>query len=158
MSEVLFYHLTHGSLDTALPDILNKCRTNGWTVNVRCPDERQASWADDQLWVSPADSFLPHGRNNGATPDASGVSICIASVNEPLADVLVTLFGAAFAPSESVRAKRVMVIFDGNDIDAVNQARTQWKAVSASGVPAKYYSQETGRWAEKASVNIANVV
>ena len=46
--------------------------------------------------------------------------------------------------------ERVSVIFDGNDPEAVNQARAQWKALTDAGCAAQYWSEESERWEKKA--------
>ena len=53
---------------------------------------------------------------------------------------------AARAPYE-----RVIVIFDGNDEEALTRARAQWKAVKASGAAISYWRQTLeGKWEKKA--------
>ena len=42
------------------------------------------------------------------------------------------------------------MIFDGNDPDALQAARAQWKALTDAGCAAQYWSEETGRWEKKA--------
>ena len=45
---------------------------------------------------------------------------------------------------------RVVVLFDGNDDDAVQRARASWTAVKAEGHEATYWQQsERGRWEKK---------
>jgi DNA polymerase-3 subunit chi len=45
----------------------------------------------------------------------------------------------------------LIVLFDGNDPDALAGAREQWRAVKAAGHDATYWQQdERGRWAKKA--------
>jgi DNA polymerase-3 subunit chi len=47
--------------------------------------------------------------------------------------------------------ERVVLIFDGDDPDALTAAREDWKTVRASGATASYWQQdETGRWEKKA--------
>ncbi len=43
-----------------------------------------------------------------------------------------------------------MVLFDGNDEEAVAAARDRWRAVKAAGYEATYWQQdEDGRWQRK---------
>ena len=45
---------------------------------------------------------------------------------------------------------RVVRLFDGNDPDAVDQARAAWTAAKAAGHDATYWQQsERGRWEKK---------
>ena len=57
---------------------------------------------------------------------------------------------AEVAPEEVTRLDRVCILFDGNDPDAVQTARGQWKALTAAGCAAQYWSEESGRWEKKA--------
>ena len=60
------------------------------------------------------------------------------------------LDGAEVSPEEGLALTRVCVLFDGNDPAAVDHARGQWKSLTAAGVPAQYWSEESGRWQKKA--------
>jgi DNA polymerase-3 subunit chi len=42
------------------------------------------------------------------------------------------------------------LMFNGNNGDALDDARTQWKTLSDQGFEAQYWSQESGNWAKKA--------
>jgi DNA polymerase III subunit chi len=46
--------------------------------------------------------------------------------------------------------ERVWVLFDGNDTARLQAARLQWKAMTAAGHAAQYWSEERGRWEKKA--------
>jgi DNA polymerase-3 subunit chi len=44
-----------------------------------------------------------------------------------------------------------VILFDGNDVQALALARDQWRAVKAGGHDATYWQQdERGRWQRKA--------
>ena len=43
-----------------------------------------------------------------------------------------------------------MILFDGNDGDALGVARGQWTALTGADIPVKYWSQESGAWEMKA--------
>jgi DNA polymerase-3 subunit chi len=65
-------------------------------------------------------------------------------------DCLVSVDGAGVDPAEVAAMARVMILFDGNDPAALDQARSQWRALTQAGCKAKYWSQESGRWQMKA--------
>ena len=71
-----------------------------------------------------------------------------AAANDPAC--LMTVDGADVTPAEVTRLQRVCVIFDGNDQTALDTARGQWKALTAAGCAAQYWSEESGRWEMKA--------
>jgi len=52
--------------------------------------------------------------------------------------------------AEVTDLQRVCVIFDGDDPQAVQSAREQWKALTAAGCAAQYWSEASGRWSKQA--------
>ena len=58
--------------------------------------------------------------------------------------------GAEVAPEEVAAMEATRVIFDGRDEAALTRARGQWKALTAAGCQAEYWSEESGRWEKKA--------
>ena len=63
---------------------------------------------------------------------------------------LMALDGAEVTAAEGAALERACVIFDGNDEASVAAARAQWKALTAAGLAAQYWSEESGRWQKKA--------
>ena len=54
-------------------------------------------------------------------------------------------------PAEVSGYERLVVVFDGNDEDALAAARGHWKAVKAAGHEVTYWQQDPrGRWERKA--------
>jgi DNA polymerase-3 subunit chi len=61
------------------------------------------------------------------------------------------LVDGAPMPAETGNYERVVLVFDGDDEDAVQGARTQWADVKARGLAATYWQpDDTGRWQQKA--------
>ena len=52
--------------------------------------------------------------------------------------------------AEIAAMERFLVLFDGADDDRLAAARLQWKAMTAAGHPAQYWSEEGGKWEKKA--------
>jgi len=122
----------------------------GWRVAVRGRDPARMEWLDRQLWLGAPDGFLPHGLAGGPHDAAQPVLLTVApdAANDPAC--LMTVDGAEVDPAEVQRLQRVCVIFDGNDHAALQVARGQWKALTAAGCAAQYWSEESGRWDMKA--------
>ncbi|WP_439139780.1 DNA polymerase III subunit chi [Roseicyclus sp.] len=150
MAEVFFYHLTQTTLEVTLRQLLEKSRAAGWRVAVRGQSDALLDQLDRALWAGPDDGFLPHGRDGGAHDGDQPVLLTLShsAANQP--DCVVSVEGATIAPEEIAGLKRAMVLFDGHDATALQTARAQWKALTGAGVKAKYWSEETGRWAMKA--------
>lgn len=65
-------------------------------------------------------------------------------------DCVMTIDGARIDAEEVQALSRVCILFDGNDDDAVREARVQWKALTDGGCRAVYWSEASGRWEKKA--------
>ena len=150
MGDAYFYHMIRSPLEETLPALLGKALDAGWRVVVRGSDEARLDWLDQRLWLGPDDGFLPHGRAGGPH-DADQPVLLTSGADVPNgAACLVSVDGAEIQADEVAAATRAMVLFDGNDPAAVEMARGQWRALTAAGAKAKYWSQESGRWEMKA--------
>lgn len=150
MSEVWFYHLQRASLAETLPKLVAKARAAGWRVAVRATSEERRDALDDLLWTFEEESFLPHAAETDphAAEEAVLVQASGRDINAP--DAVLLVDGAPL-PEDAGRYRRVILLFDGNDDEAVAAARERWRAVKAAGHAASYWAQdETGRWVQKA--------
>lgn len=66
------------------------------------------------------------------------------------ADALALIDGAAATEAEILQMQRVWLLFEKADETRLADARARWKALSAAGVAAQYWSDESGRWEKKA--------
>jgi DNA polymerase-3 subunit chi len=153
MAEVLFYHLTLSPLEAALPDLLHKSRGRGWKVLVRGGDADRLCWLDDRLWATGDADFLPHGLAGGPHDEAQPILLTTRADNPNAADILFAVDQAEVSSDEADIFARVCLMFDGNDPVALDHARQQWRVLTEAGLPAKYWSQESGSWQQKASKN-----
>ena len=150
MSAAYFYHLTERPLVDTLRMLVERSLANGWRVAVRGTDPGQLAALDEALWLAPKDSFLPHGLAGGTHDAQQPVLLGVATdfANDP--NCLISVGGAEVTAEEVAQMGRVCILFDGHDHAAVAHARTQWKALTAKGAGAKYWSEEGGRWEMKA--------
>ena len=150
MGAAYFYHLTRAPLEVTLPMLLAKARGAGWRVAVRGRDAARMDWLDERLWLGPEDGFLPHGRAGRPHEADQPILLTTGTALPNGAVCLMAVDGAEVTPDEVSRLERVCVLFDGNDADALNIARGQWKALTGAGCAAQYWSEESGRWEKKA--------
>ena len=148
MSEVFFYHMTRQPLEVTLPMLLGKALGVGWKVAIQGTTSERLMWLDDKLWQG--DGFLPHGVSGGEFDSVQPVLITGDTTYPNNPDCVMCIDGAELETQAISTLKRAMILFDGNDVDAVAHARSQWKTITAANIPAKYWSQETGRWEMKA--------
>jgi DNA polymerase III subunit chi len=147
MSEILFYHLTGQPLEKALPLLLEKSVERGWNAVIRSGTEERLAVLDEALWSYKEDSFLPHGREEEGDCEHQPILLTTKDIRPNAAEVLF-LVDRAPLPAEFAY-DRVVLMFDGEDPEALESARAAWKTVKGLGHPATYWQQEGGRWVKK---------
>ena len=149
MTEALFYHLQTRSLEQALPGLLEKCVERGWRTVVQTGSTERRDALDAALWTYSEESFLPHGiRPEELTERAIRLT---AEPDAASGAAVRFLVDRAVLPEDATAYERIVFLFDGNDPDAVLDAREQWKAVKAAGMAPTYWIQDDrGRWSKKA--------
>ncbi len=139
MTEVLFYHLQNQPLEGVLPGLLEKCLERNWRAVVQVGSEERRDALDAHLWTARDDGFLPHGTVKDGHAEAQPVWLTASDDNPNAAEVRFLADGAGIADYGGYR--RVVLLFDGNDPDAVERARESWKAAKAAGHDATYWQQ-----------------
>ncbi|MEX0316763.1 MAG: DNA polymerase III subunit chi [Ruegeria sp.] len=150
MGAAYFYHLTRRPLEETLPVLLGKARQAGWAIAVRGTDPGRLDWLDEKLWLGPDDGFLPHGRAGGPHDAMQPILLTTETEAANAPTCVMAIDGAAVYAEEVAALERVCILFDGNDPQAVQHARGQWKALTEAGCAAQYWSEESGRWEKKA--------
>jgi len=148
-TEVLFYHLEQQTLEKVLPSLVEKTLERGWRAVVQAGSHERLAAIDLALWTFKEDSFLAHGTakeghatdqpvyltTTGETPNGAGVRFLVDGAE-------------AEAFSGFVR---LVYMFDGNDAEAVQVARSEWTAAKNAGCPVTYWQQSaTVKWERKA--------
>src|SRR3954454_8959179 len=150
MAEVLFYHLQNQPLEAVLPALLQKSLERGWRAVIQVTTEERLTALDDYLWTFTDESFLPHGTDREAHAADQPVLITLANTNPNGASIRFLVEGADL-PADAATYERMVVLFDGTDVNALVIARDQWRAVKEAGHDAPYWQQdERGRWERKA--------
>jgi DNA polymerase III subunit chi len=146
MTEILFYHLYRHASDDVLPALIEKSLERGWRVVVQASSEERVDALDARLWTYRDDSFLPHGTFREATASEQPVLLTVRDDN-PNAATVRFLIDRAALPEDAERYQRVVVLFDGEDEEAVAEARQRWQAAKARGFDVTYWqADESGRW------------
>lgn len=148
MTEVLFYHLERGTLEQTLPPLLEKCLERGWRSVVQLGSEERRAALDNHLWTYRDDGFLPHGSADEGRAEAQPVWLTVQDDNPNDASVRFFADGAALSAIEDYG--RVVLLFDGNDPEALTRARQDWKSIRQTDHEATYWQQSPeGRWEKK---------
>ncbi|TAH68354.1 MAG: DNA polymerase III subunit chi [Rhodopseudomonas palustris] len=149
MTEVLFYHLRGVTVESVLPSLLEKSLQRGWRVVVQATSEERADALDSHLWTFRDDSFLPHATWRVADAAQQPVLLVVDDGNPNGAKIRFLIDGAGLPP-DSVSYERLVLVFNGDDDEAVAQARAAWTASKAQGFEVIYRQMdETGRWQQR---------
>lgn len=148
MTELLFYHLERRPVEQVLPALLEKSLERGWRVVVQSSSEERIEALDAHLWTYRDDSFLPHGtRREGADQPV----LLMVEDDNPSAATVRFLIDRAPLPADAAAYQRIVVLFDGEDEDAVAEARAHWSTAKAAGHEVTYWQcDERGRWQRRA--------
>jgi DNA polymerase-3 subunit chi len=154
MPEALFYHLEHRSLEDVLPSLLEKTRERGWKANVRVGNAERLETLDTHLWTFSEQSFLAHGTAADGNPSRQPVYLTTETDNPNGADVLFLVDGARIADWRAGELKgftRIVLLFDGQEEEALSVARNAWKNAKESGHEVTYWKETpNGRWERQA--------
>ena len=91
---------------------------------------------------------MPHGLQGGAQDSDQPILLGTGAIGNA-AQALMLVDGAETTPEEAKDLERVWVLFDGYDEAALNAARGLWTRLTAAGLAAQYWSEETGRCEKK---------
>src|SRR5262245_11768488 len=150
MTEIFFYHLQGQPLDRVLPALLERSLARGWRIVVQAASDERIDALDAHLWTYRDDTFLPHGTDREADAALHPVLLTVEDRNPNGAHVRFLIDGAPL-PADAVAYERIVVLFDGEDADAVAQARARWSEAKSAGHEVTYWQpDENGRWQRKA--------
>lgn len=143
-----FYHLEASTVQSVLPDLMEKVLGRGWRALIKC---RAADIAelDSYLWTYKDAGFLPHGRDDEPMADAQPILLSSTTRTAGGADCVVMLDGAEVDDLSGVT--RCIVMINGRSADEVARERRRWKTLSDAGHSLSYFQQdERGSWVKKA--------
>ena len=148
-TEILFYHLERAPLERVLPSLLERTLERGWRAVVQAGSEPRIEALDTHLWTYDDRSFLPHGKERDGRVERQPVFLTTGEDNPNGATVRFLVDGATIATPGDY--DRVVVLFDGSDPAALEQARAEWKKARAAGHQVTYWQQAaSGKWEKRA--------
>jgi DNA polymerase-3 subunit chi len=146
MTEVLFYHLQNMSLESVLPPLLEKSLERGWRVVVQSTSPERADALDAHLWTYRDDSFLPHATWRASDAQDQPIILAVEEGNPNGAKVRFLVDNAA-VPADAESYERMVLVFNGDDTDALAAARLAWADCKSRGFAVTYWqADEHGRW------------
>jgi DNA polymerase-3 subunit chi len=139
-----FYHLLRTPLEPALGRLLEKALAGGHRALVRASSKERVEALNRALWTVDRDGFLPHGSAEDGEAAAQPIYLTVDEESPNGATVLVLVDGAEGDPAPPV--ERCLYMFDGNDADAVAQARRVWTRWRERGFRLVYWQQTERGW------------
>lgn len=149
MTELLFYHLEHRPLEGVLPQLLEKSLERGWRAAVQASSEERVEALDALLWTYRDDGFLPHGTFRESMAAEQPILLTVSDDNPNRAMVRFLIDRAPF-PDDAEGYSRIVVLFNGDDEEAVAEARDLWRSAKSRGFAVTYWQcDERGRWQQR---------
>jgi DNA polymerase III subunit chi len=150
MTEILFYQLNGQKLEQVLPPLIQRSLERGWRVVVQASSDERVEALDAQLWTWRDDAFLPHGTWREAEAAEQPVLLTVNAENPNGAIVRFLIEGAA-VPADATAYQRLVLLFDGDDPEAMETARARWADAKNGGFDVTYWrTDENGRWQRQA--------
>ena len=146
MTEILFYQLKGQTLEQVLPGLLQRSLDRGWRVVVQASSQERVEALDAHLWTWRDDAFLPHGTWRDSEAAEHPVLLTLNADNPNGAIVRFLIEGAAM-PENASAYQRIVLLFDGEDADALDAARARWREAKSAGFEVTYWqTDERGGW------------
>ena len=144
-----FYHLEKVSLDSALPQILQKAYEAGQNILLKVDMAERADYLNSLLWTYQPDSFLPHGVEKDGFAEKQPILITHKDNFNPNNATICVLVDNMPVPLGEGYV-RALYFFDGRNPESLQKAREEWKRISNAGVDKFYWKQnENGKWENK---------
>lgn len=150
MIRVDFYHLQKAPLEQVLPKLCEKAYATGKRIKILLGNEERVEFINALLWTYAEDSFLPHGSKKDGFVESQPIFISASEDNENNAQLLILADGATPSLEILSQYERILNIFDGNDENALNNARNYWKQIKTLDGELHYWQQnERGNFEQK---------
>jgi DNA polymerase III subunit chi len=150
MTEIFFYQLKGQTLDQVLPPLIARSLERGWRVVVQASSDERVEALDAHLWTWRDDAFLPHATWRDPDPAQQPVLLTVNEANPNGAAVRFLVEGAEL-PADVAGYERLVLVFDGDDPDALEAARLHWTKAKNAGLNVTYWrTDENGRWQRQA--------
>lgn len=147
MTEIRFYHMERSSLEQTLPALLNKALAQG-NVTVQSTTSQNVEALNTHLWAHNPNSFLPHGSAKDGNAENQPVWLTDKEENPNKSEILILTHGAT---NDSMKDYKLCCeMLDGNDQNAVQEARARWKTYKDEEFDLTYWQQGQNGWEKKA--------
>ena len=145
VTEICFYQLKKHHLEQALPKLLEKVVSSGAKAVIMAESKERIAVLSSRMWTYDPGAFLAHGSAEDGYDSEQPVWLTTSPENPNGASILVLTDGASHDGMDGF--EKCLEIFDGNDEQALKQARERWKSYEQAGYSLAYYEQtDQGGW------------
>ena len=131
-----------------MPELLEKTVGRNWRAVVMAGSPERVESLTAHLWTYKPDSFLPHGNAKDGNAEEQPIWLTAEDERPNEAQVLFLTDGADSARLGEY--ERVCSVFDGNDENAVAEARRRWAVYKSAGHTLAYFQQGENGWQKQA--------
>lgn len=152
MPQIDFYHLQKQTLDQVLPKLVEKAYATSAKIKIKIGNEARIDFINSLLWTYNEESFIPHGSKKDGFAKEQPIWLSSEDDNPNQATMLFLVDGASVTIDDIKKYERIFNVFDGNNEEALQQARKLWKEISSEeeNIERNYYQQDdSGRWNKK---------
>ena len=147
MTEVRFYHMERSTLESTLPALLNKAIQQG-NITVQSTTVQNVESLNSHLWIFDPNSFIPHGSSKDGNAERQPIWLTDKQENLNKSEILILTHGAT---NDNIKDyKLCCIMLNGNDENAVAEARQRWKQYKDEGFDITYWQQGQNGWDKKA--------
>ncbi|MCY4308835.1 MAG: DNA polymerase III subunit chi [Rhodobacteraceae bacterium] len=149
----IFFYQSDGPPTKLLFSLLEKSRSQNWSILVSCSDQNEVEFLHDQLWVQPDDHFLGIGIAGSEFDRFQPVLLSEKPLfnNDP--QVMIVTGKSTIEADVVTKFTRIMIVFNRNDQKELAASREKWKSLSGLGHHMQLYCQDRNGWTLKAEVN-----
>jgi DNA polymerase-3 subunit chi len=145
VTEIRFYQLKKHPLEQALPKLIEKVVSSGAKAVIMVESKERIATLSSMMWTYDPGAFLAHGSAEDGHDSEQPVWLTTSLENPNGASVLVLTDGALHDGMDGF--EKCLEIFNGNDEQALTQARERWKIYEKAGYSLTYYEQtDQGGW------------
>jgi DNA polymerase-3 subunit chi len=147
LAEIGFYHLLVTPLERALPKLLERAWSQRYRVVLRAASAERVEYLNRVLWTYEEAAFLPHGSARDGNPALQPIWLTDRDENPNGATMIVLIDG--LEAEDLSGFTRCADLFDGNDGNAVDAARSRWRRAREAGHSLTYWQQTVSGWDRK---------
>ena len=145
MTEVSLYHFTREPLEKALPRLMEKVYASGKRTVIMAETKEQVEALNKGMWTFATFAFIPHGSKDDGFPEQQPIWLTTEEENPNNSEIIVLTNNIQTDYIE--KFSRCLDVFDGNDINAVEQAKQRISSYKNKQYAVTYWLQGAkGNW------------